>query len=353
MLITLYPEEVEWLPQAVEDNGNILGKITFGQTINQVRNSRFCSPVYITKLKDAIENASVLAPSNSEDLAGIAQQTSAFSLSSNGHQTCSYCSQSIAVLDKLVTFTDVEPDKAGTSTALILNSQEGCQCFDGYLRSKGIRVQFHSNDEQLDKKVTEEPLERSLVDIVVVPYHPKVPINPFETIYMPLELITKQNLLISGIAAIKTLKQGGTFVCRMYNSMTRFTVGLLYILHRFFSKITIVKPVVGSLWHPERFLVCKDYTGCSQVLLAHLEKVCTALNDCKSIENLDVLEIVDMHYLYEDRFFSFVMKTNELHTHFQLLNIVRLESFYHFPDEIPVEEEQIRLRQEITNYQRQ
>lgn len=348
MLIPLHPEEVEWLPQGIQVNGNAEGSITYGQPITQVKNSRFCPPIFITMLGEAIENASILTPAKRDDLARIVQQMTEFSLSD--HKPCKFCNNSTAVVDKLVEFTRSERSE-GTMIALLLNSQEHCKCFEDYLRSKDVVVQIHSSlnaARLIDNKSIGETLQDNSADIVVLPYYPNMPINSFESIHASLEVKTKEQLLKSCITAMKTLKQGGNFVCRIYNSMTRFTVGLLYILHQLFGKVTIVKPVIGALWYQERFLVCKNYAGRNQGVITHLERVYKAMTECNF--DLDILEVVGMDSLYEEKFFSFVMRMNENHAYLQLLNIVRLESFYVFPDEIPVEEKLLNLRQEVLNY---
>ena len=331
MLIPLYPEDVEWLPQAAV-NHPLQWKSQTGKTIDLVRNSRFCSPTFITKLNDALRNAAILDPSKATDLAQLERLTDG-----SPNKTCTSCSPGLVrSLDRLVSFTDQL-----THTAMILDPQQDCHCFVDYLQLRDLQVQCCSTRIE----------QHGLVDLVIAPFYACMSIDKCENIHQPPELIIKQDFLINCITALKVLNQGGTFVCRLCNSMTRFTVGLIYILHCMFSKITIVKPVLGSLWHSERYLVCKQYQGCTKDSVANLEKVLQAVSDCTSLDNIDVLEFVSMHGLYGGSVFStFVKRMNEKHTHLQLLHIVRLYSLYNFPDELPSEEHLAKLRKEIEEY---
>ena len=54
------------------------------------------------------------------------------------------------------------------------------------------------------------------------------------------------------------LKLGGDFVLRMFDINTRFSVDILYILYRYFSKVAICKPFSSRASESERFIVCLE-----------------------------------------------------------------------------------------------
>ncbi|KAI9202063.1 FtsJ-like methyltransferase-domain-containing protein [Polychytrium aggregatum] len=66
----------------------------------------------------------------------------------------------------------------------------------------------------------------------------------------------KLPLLSRVLAMFRILREGGTFVCKIYNAFLPFTCDLIFILHQAFEKITIVKPTAGTPDGSERYLIC-------------------------------------------------------------------------------------------------
>ena len=163
------------------------------------------------------------------------------------------------------------------------------------------------------------------------------------------ELRTKQELLKQLVAALKLLRAGGTFVCQVFDVLTRFTAGLVFILHHVFEKIAIVKPFVSRLWHPERFLICKGFQGSKEHILRFLELLSSRIIEVstKSGGDEDVLDVVPMKHLYEQTFYTFLKRSNEQLAHLQLQSIIRLESLFKHPDCSPSEEDIQKLQQEV------
>lgn len=73
--------------------------------------------------------------------------------------------------------------------------------------------------------------------------------------------------------AFTLLAPHGTFVCKLSDTLTRFTAGLLYFLYRSFARITIIKPFTLHPHCPDRFVVAQNFLGQSDAVIAHLEKV--------------------------------------------------------------------------------
>ena len=63
------------------------------------------------------------------------------------------------------------------------------------------------------------------------------------------------------VAAIKSLKVGGHFVCKIFDMFTLPTVQLLSLLKSFFKEINIFKPLASRPCNSERYLVCKNFVG--------------------------------------------------------------------------------------------
>jgi 23S rRNA U2552 (ribose-2'-O)-methylase RlmE/FtsJ len=85
---------------------------------------------------------------------------------------------------------------------------------------------------------------------------------------------TKELLLCEILIMFKTLKKGGTFVLKVFDTVTPFTVSLLYLLYLHFEKMSIIKPVSSRPANSEKYLVCKNLQVHHPIeLISFLEKV--------------------------------------------------------------------------------
>lgn len=51
---------------------------------------------------------------------------------------------------------------------------------------------------------------------------------------------------------------GGTFICKIFDTFTTFTNGILFLLYKCFKNIAIHKPSSSSSCTSERFIICRD-----------------------------------------------------------------------------------------------
>ena len=49
--------------------------------------------------------------------------------------------------------------------------------------------------------------------------------------------------VLQALAALLLLREGGVFVCKLFECWTQSTAALVYLLHRKFRRIAIVKPI--------------------------------------------------------------------------------------------------------------
>lgn len=63
------------------------------------------------------------------------------------------------------------------------------------------------------------------------------------------------------VTAIKSLKVGGHFVCKIFDMFTLPTVQLLVLVKSLFKEINIFKPLASRPCNSERYLVCKNFIG--------------------------------------------------------------------------------------------
>lgn len=72
-------------------------------------------------------------------------------------------------------------------------------------------------------------------------------------------------LIISQIImAAKHQKDGGNFVCKLYESFTNMTTKIIAILNSFYNKVHIIKPLTSRASKSEKFAVCMDFKSKSK-----------------------------------------------------------------------------------------
>ncbi|CAN0429179.1 unnamed protein product, partial [Scytosiphon promiscuus] len=56
-------------------------------------------------------------------------------------------------------------------------------------------------------------------------------------------------------------EEGGSFVCKLFECWTESTAALVYLLHRKFRRIAIIKPITSRPASGERYLVCTGFSA--------------------------------------------------------------------------------------------
>jgi hypothetical protein len=81
-------------------------------------------------------------------------------------------------------------------------------------------------------------------------------------------------MLISQLYGMfSVLRVGGDFILRMFDLNTTFSIDVVYILYRYFSKIAICKPCSSRACENERFIICKGLCkSAPDSILKHLSE---------------------------------------------------------------------------------
>lgn len=105
--------------------------------------------------------------------------------------------------------------------------------------------------------------------------------------------------------ALSILHKNGVFVCKFFDTYTRFSVGLLYLLSLCFKEISIYKPITSRPGTSEKYFVGKSLCSRKKVypILMHLYKIIKN-KACTSFYNIDLLP---WHVIVEDDiFFNYI-----------------------------------------------
>lgn len=127
---------------------------------------------------------------------------------------------------------------------------------------------------------------------------------------MPKELLCKKYHLVQVSLALEILRPHGTFIMKMFDTLTPYTVGLIFLLHQCFRAVSIVKPTAMRPGNGERYLVCRWMKTDLAMIPKHLQRIFRIM-DATGFRG-DVIEIVPLRCMESDKIFmKFMRDSNE------------------------------------------
>ena len=103
------------------------------------------------------------------------------------------------------------------------------------------------------------------------------------------EMDASQLILAEILIALRTQKHGGSFVLKIFDMATEFTVGLLSILSYCYDQTVIFKPSTSRSASSEKYVICTGYDIKEDELLIIVEKLTDILSTTKKDENKDLV----------------------------------------------------------------
>lgn len=128
------------------------------------------------------------------------------------------------------------------------------------------------------------------------------------------EILSKQLYLCQFLCALSVLRPGGNFVCKLFDIFTPFSVGLVYLMHLCFKRISIHKPVTSRPANSERYIICECALESKSIIQEYLYEINDILNRTFRNESKDedVVSIVPLENLVNDNeFFNYIYESNE------------------------------------------
>ena len=355
-LIPLYHNQVIWLSSETFASPGVPAESWKPQTaarLEAVLNSRFCTPLYISKLREARQQATILQKENSDNLKAILDKVSPSNVvgMSRGGEA------ELKNLDSLVNFTDMAKNE---NFGIIFNVGGSLDYLPHYLQERDVQfssIHITASEEHgrtlvsinQDSSCQIEDISQNLKRLSLINDTQRINLV-FADVESSDELSSRRDVLMLCVFTLKLLETGGVFVCHISETLTRFTVGILYVLHQIFDELTIVKPAMSQLSSPQRFLVCKGLQR-NDYYPAYLGKVLCQLVKLEHEKTpMDVVQIVPMELLYSSHFYSFVKRTNEQLAHLELQNIFQLENLFLCREKMPSSPEITKFKEEVMAY---
>lgn len=160
------------------------------------------------------------------------------------------------------------------------------------------------------------------------------------------EIKSKQLYLCQCLTALSILREDGSFVVKLFDIFTRFSVGLVYLMYKCFKQICIFKPNTSRPANSERYLICKYKLPNTDTIRRHLfdinQEMWNALSSDADSQG-DTLELVPLEILKGDTdFFNYIVESNNRIGRNQIANLLKIAVFS--KDTKLVEQRQYDLR---------
>jgi cap1 methyltransferase len=122
--------------------------------------------------------------------------------------------------------------------------------------------------------------------------------------YAQQEFKTSRLLLVQILTGIKCVRDGGKFMVKVFDTVTRLTAQLLYIVSNCFDKISIFKPISSRPANSERYLICEGKRSNTQDYEAILVEASQRYS-----ENLNIINLIDDQNIPEE-FLNWLFEQN-------------------------------------------
>ncbi|ALC48434.1 CG6379 [Drosophila busckii] len=143
------------------------------------------------------------------------------------------------------------------------------------------------------------------------------------------EILSKRLYLCQFLMAMKILREHGSFVCKLFDVFTPFSVGLVYLMYKSFRQISIIKPNSSRPANSERYIVCKHKLRQTQVVVDYMSHI-NELLEASANSDMDVLELISAQAMREDeQFMDYIIKSNNAIGNKQIVGLRKIAAFAH------------------------
>ncbi|XP_013416099.1 cap-specific mRNA (nucleoside-2'-O-)-methyltransferase 1 [Lingula anatina] len=147
------------------------------------------------------------------------------------------------------------------------------------------------------------------------------------------EILSKRLYLCQFLAALMLLRDGGHFVCKLFDIFTAYSVGLVYLMYKAFEHVAIFKPVTSRPANSERYIVCKYKRQDAQAVTDYMYHINLALEKMGSTSDNDIIEVVPDNVMRSDhKFVDYIITSNDNLGIKQALNLAKIQAFAKNPD---------------------
>ncbi|XP_017870136.1 PREDICTED: cap-specific mRNA (nucleoside-2'-O-)-methyltransferase 1 [Drosophila arizonae] len=151
------------------------------------------------------------------------------------------------------------------------------------------------------------------------------------------EILSKQLYLCQFNTALKILRVGGSFVCKLFDLFTPFSVSLVYLMYKCFQQIAILKPNSSRPANSERYIICKYKLPDTEAIISYLDHVNEVLNVANGQKHqediVDVVELFNHNEMVQDvHFMEYIIDSNNVIGRKQIVGLRKIAAFAQNPE---------------------
>ena len=134
------------------------------------------------------------------------------------------------------------------------------------------------------------------------------------------EELSYRIILCEIVSALYLLKNGGDFVCKLFDIHSLVTIKFIYLLSRYFEEIFITKPYTSRPANSEKYLVCKGFRGIEE---NYLEMLFIYVINWETNKN-DLLSFVDVpdHFIRRLYIYNNIITLSQTKNIYYTLNLI-------------------------------
>jgi 23S rRNA U2552 (ribose-2'-O)-methylase RlmE/FtsJ len=125
----------------------------------------------------------------------------------------------------------------------------------------------------------------------------------FSVHYLSQEIVSAKLILCQISFAIATQKIGGTFIIKMFDTFTKISLDILYLLSNVYSTVYFVKPCTSRYANSEKYIICKYFKldeKSRQDVINALYKIIVKIQDNTTLE-IESLFSFDLPYYFVNK----------------------------------------------------
>jgi len=120
------------------------------------------------------------------------------------------------------------------------------------------------------------------------------------------------------LTALCIQKKGGSFVCKIFDTYTKFTLKLLYLVYNFYDKLSIIKPLTSRSANSEKYIIAEGFKGIDKRDINQLLKLLKDWNNLNGDKYVNDIYIDDI----DEKFVEKIITFNNLNSYKQLNSII-------------------------------
>ncbi|CAL8111218.1 unnamed protein product [Orchesella dallaii] len=164
------------------------------------------------------------------------------------------------------------------------------------------------------------------------------------------EILSSQIYISQCLLALALIRPDGMFVCKLFDTFTPFTIGLIYLMYCSFELVAIHKPNTSRPANSERYLICKWKKPETDGIVAYLNSCHSLLWTWTQQHSLqdwkeDIIELVPLDILRgNSEFYNYIVQSNNAIARKQIGNLKKMVRFCEDPNLEDQRKDSIRRR---------